>query len=148
MFLYCSDKSPKAEAPSFLKRIGDTEVYEGMKAKFTACATGYPEPEVEWFRNGDRVYSTDRTKIDVEPNGNYFVLSIMILIKKNCLCLGLLRLTISDVNQGDVGKYTCRVFNPHGEDSCVADLVYDSRFLESIEKKEDNLKNLICFCSI
>lgn len=40
-----------------------------MKAKFTACATGYPEPEVEWFRNGDRVYSTDRTKIDIEPNG-------------------------------------------------------------------------------
>lgn len=106
--MVCSDRSPKAEAPSFLKKIGDTEVYEGMKAKFTACATGYPEPEVEWFRNGDRIYSNDRSLIETEPNG-------------------LLRLTIGGVTPADVGKYTCRVFNPHGEDTCHAELVYDSK---------------------
>lgn len=89
-----------------MKKIGDTEVYEGSKAKFTACATGYPEPEAEWFRNGDRIYHSDRTKIDVEPNG-------------------LLRLTITDVNPGDLGKYSCRVFNPHGEDICHAELSFD-----------------------
>lgn len=108
ILLNFSDRSPKAEVPSFLKKIGDTEVYEGMKAKFTACATGYPEPEVEWFRNGDRIYSADRTLIETEPNG-------------------LLRLTITGVTPSDVGKYTCRVFNPHGEDTCHAELVYDSK---------------------
>lgn len=82
-----------------------------MKAKFTACATGYPEPEVEWFRNGDRIYTSDRTLIETEPNG-------------------LLRLTISGVTPADVGKYTCRVFNPHGEDTCHAELVYDSMLNE------------------
>lgn len=41
-YLIFSDRNPKAEPPSFLKKIGDTEVYEGMKARFTACATGYP----------------------------------------------------------------------------------------------------------
>lgn len=91
-----------------MKKIGDTEVYEGMKAKFTACAAGFPEPEVEWFRNGDRIYSSDRTLIETEPNG-------------------LLRLTITGVTPSDVGKYTCRVFNPHGEDTCQAELSYDSR---------------------
>lgn len=104
----CSDRSPKAEAPVFLKKIGDTEVYEGMKAKFTACVSGYPEPEVEWSRNGDRLYADGRTRIEVEPNG-------------------LLRLTVLTVNPGDVGKYTCRVYNDHGEDTCHADLVYDSK---------------------
>lgn len=43
-----------------------------MKAKFTACATGYPEPEIEWFINGDRIYPNDRTQIESEPNGKYF----------------------------------------------------------------------------
>lgn len=53
-----------------MKKIGDIEVYEGMKARFTACATGYPEPDVEWFLNGDRIYPNERTLVEVEPNGN------------------------------------------------------------------------------
>ena len=38
----------KLEAPAFMKEIGDCEVFEGMQAKFTACASGFPEPEYEW----------------------------------------------------------------------------------------------------
>lgn len=64
-----SDKTPKGQPPTFLKKIGDIEVYEGMKARFTACASGYPEPEVEWFLNGDRIYPNERTQIEAEPNG-------------------------------------------------------------------------------
>ncbi len=79
-----------------------------MKAKFTACATGFPEPEVEWFHNGNKIYPNDRIRIDIEPNG-------------------LLRLTISDITPEDVGKYSCRIFNQHGDDTCYADLVYDSK---------------------
>lgn len=67
--IFSSDRSPKGQAPTFLKRIGDTEVYEGMKARFTACASGWPEPEVEWFLNGDRIYANERTQIEIEPNG-------------------------------------------------------------------------------
>lgn len=104
-----SDRSPRAEAPVFLKKIGDTETYEGTKAKFTACVSGCPEPEIEWFRNGDRLYADGRTRIETEPNG-------------------LLRLTILQTNAGDVGKYTCRAFNAHGEDTCHAELVYDSKY--------------------
>lgn len=66
-----SDRSPKAEPPVFLKKIGDVEVYDGMKAKFTACAAGWPQPEVEWFLNGDRIYPNEHTQIDVEPNGRF-----------------------------------------------------------------------------
>lgn len=102
-----SDKAPKAQPPAFLKKIGEIEVYEGMKARFTACATGWPEPDVEWFRNGDRIYPSDRTLIEAEPNG-------------------LLRLTVHNTTHADVGKYSCRIYNPHGEDMCHAELLFDS----------------------
>lgn len=72
---FIRDKTPKSEAPSFLKKIGDTEVYDGMKAKFTACATGYPEPEAEWFKNGEKINPTERLKIDKEPNGIVIIIS-------------------------------------------------------------------------
>lgn len=68
--MFFSDKTARVEAPTFLKKIGDIEVFDGMKARFTACATGLPEPDVEWFKNGERIYSNERTKIEVEPNGN------------------------------------------------------------------------------
>lgn len=38
---------------------------------------------------------------------------------------GLLRLSILGVDAADVGRYSCRVFNPYGEDICEAELRYD-----------------------
>jgi Immunoglobulin I-set domain len=78
-----------------------------MKAKFTACATGTPVPTVEWFKNGKKLIPSDRLITEEDPNG-------------------LLRLIIEGVHQDDVGKYTCKITNPHGEDTCHADLYYES----------------------
>lgn len=36
-------------------------------------------------------------------------------------------MTVHNCTQADVGKYTCRIYNTHGEDVCHAELVYDSR---------------------
>ncbi|XP_024880177.1 obscurin isoform X5 [Temnothorax curvispinosus] len=99
-------KMQKVEPPTFLKRIGDCEVYRGMPAKFTACVTGYPEPDFEWYRNGDRIWPTDRIRMDQEGS--------------------LLRLTIVNVDELDAGKYVLKISNPHGEDSCSAEMVYES----------------------
>ncbi|XP_012537087.1 obscurin isoform X3 [Monomorium pharaonis] len=106
-------KMQKVEPPTFLKRIGDCEVYRGMPAKFTACVTGYPEPDFEWYRNGDRLWPTDRIRMDQEGS--------------------LLRLTIVNVDDLDAGKYVLKISNPHGEDSCSAEMVYES--LEPRAKK-------------
>ncbi|XP_023037819.2 obscurin isoform X1 [Drosophila willistoni] len=100
-------KHSRSEPPVFLKKIGDCDVYEGMAAKFTACATGYPEPEVEWFKNDKKLFPSDRFLIDIEPNG-------------------LLRLTIKNVTEYDVGRYSCRIYNPYGDDICHAELFYDT----------------------
>lgn len=100
-------KHAKSEAPTFLKKIGDIEVTFGMSAKFTACATGFPEPEAEWFKNGQKLFPTDKISFDCEPNG-------------------IMRLNIRNVDDTDVGRYSCRIFNPLGYDTCYGELFYDA----------------------
>lgn len=97
----------KIEPPAFLKRIGDCEVYKGMQAKFTACITGIPEPEFEWFRNDDKLWQSDRIRMDQEGS--------------------LLRLTIANVDELDGGTYLLKIRNPHGEDSCTAEMIFDCK---------------------
>lgn len=63
------DHSPRPEPPKFLKKIGDCEIYPGMTGRFTACASGYPEPEYEWFRGTNRLYPTNRIEIEKEGSG-------------------------------------------------------------------------------
>ncbi|XP_043277221.1 obscurin isoform X7 [Venturia canescens] len=108
------DRKQKVEPPSFLKKIGDCEVYKGMTAKFTACVTGNPEPAFEWYRNDERVWPTDRIKMEEEGSG-------------------LLRLIIQNVEEHDVGKYSLRIYNPHGEETCHAEIRYET--LEPRTKK-------------
>ena len=79
-----------------------------MTAKFTACAAGTPEPEFEWFRGDDRLYPSERIKMDREGSG-------------------LLRLTILASDPADVGKYRLRIFNAHGDASCEGELTMDGK---------------------
>ncbi|XP_020716206.1 obscurin isoform X3 [Ceratitis capitata] len=100
-------KHIRSEPPAFLKKIGDCEIYPGMTAKFTACATGSPDPEAEWFKNDQKLFPSEKISIDYETNG-------------------LLRLTIKDADEADVGRYSCHIFNPYGDETCHAHLVYDN----------------------
>uniref|UniRef100_A0A034VYZ1 Muscle M-line assembly protein unc-89 n=2 Tax=Bactrocera dorsalis TaxID=27457 RepID=A0A034VYZ1_BACDO len=100
-------KHIRSEPPTFLKRLGDCEIYPGMTAKFTACAAGSPEPEVEWFKNDQKLFPCEKISMDHEPNG-------------------LLRLTIKDADDTDVGRYTCHIFNPYGDETCHGHLIYDN----------------------
>ncbi|CAH1180870.1 unnamed protein product [Phyllotreta striolata] len=105
-------QAKKIEPPVFLKRIGDTELFKAMTAKFTACASGIPEPTVEWFHNDKKIYPSNRIKMDKDT-------------------AGLLRLTVSGVDEDDLGKYTCKISNEHGSDICHATLKFD----EGLEQK-------------
>lgn len=95
------------EPPSFLKKITDCDVYKGMTAKFTACCTGFPKPDFEWFKDGEKLKAGGRYKMDDEGNG-------------------LIRLTISSVVEEDVGTYCLKISNPHGEAECSGRLICDS----------------------
>ncbi|KAL3285163.1 hypothetical protein HHI36_019282 [Cryptolaemus montrouzieri] len=102
----------KIEPPVFLKRIGDTELFKGMTAKFTACASGIPEPEVEWFHEGKKIFPSTRIKMETDM-------------------AGLLRLTIAGVDTDDLGKYTCKISNEHGSDVCHAIMKFDDSELKT-----------------
>lgn len=68
----------------------------------------YPEPEVEWYRNNERLYPSERIKMERETTG-------------------LLRLTVAHIDPDvDVAKYKLRIYNDHGEDECTASFIYDS----------------------
>ncbi|XP_025423037.1 obscurin isoform X4 [Sipha flava] len=102
------DESRKQEPPSFMKKIGDCEVFDGMTAKFTACATGWPEPEYEWFLDTNRLYETERIRMEKEDSG-------------------LLRLKILHADPLiDSGRYKLRIYNPHGEAYCEASIIFDN----------------------
>ncbi|GAB6018703.1 hypothetical protein CHUAL_000380 [Chamberlinius hualienensis] len=107
------DKKDKAEPPSFLKKLGDSSLMEGMTAKFTACVAGFPEPEYKWYLNGRELKETDRIKIQVEPHG-------------------LLRLLIKNSKPEDVGSYTLKIWNLHGEVESTARLIFDRSVVSAV----------------
>lgn len=74
-----SGKRQKAEAPVFLKKLGDCEVYQGMTARFTACVSGFPEPELEWYRDNTRIFASERVKFEREGSG-----LVRLVIEKVC----------------------------------------------------------------
>lgn len=76
-----------------------------MTAKFTACASGIPEPTVEWFKDDQKLYPSERIRMETDK-------------------AGLLRLSISNVTEDDLGKYTCKISNEHGSDVCHATMTF------------------------
>ncbi|CAL1291290.1 unnamed protein product [Larinioides sclopetarius] len=102
-----SDKVEKGEPPFFLKKIGDNEVMEGMTAKFTACITGSPTPEVAWFKDGQPLDPSPRHKMELESTG-------------------ILRLIVREVEECDYGEYSVTLSNCLGSATCSAKLCPDS----------------------
>ena len=86
-----------------------------MTAKFTACITGYPEPEYEWYRGDTKLWPTDR--ILMEDEG-----------------AGLVRLSIYHVDEDDAAKYSLRIFNPYGEEKSTGQMIFESKNHKKIFK--------------
>ncbi|XP_062553320.1 obscurin isoform X6 [Armigeres subalbatus] len=90
----------------FMKKPVDMTVLEGMKAKFTACVDGFPLPTVEWIRDGHRLVPSEKYRIEADING-------------------LARLIISDVQEEDLGRYTCKISNNLAEVLAHANLRFE-----------------------
>ena len=70
----------------------------------------YPDPEVEWYRNNEKLYPSERIKIEKEITG-------------------LLRLSIANVDPlVDAAKYKIRIYNDYGEDECEASFIFDCEY--------------------
>ena len=83
--------------PDFKDKIKATEVMEGDTARFDARVTGYPVPEVEWFRATSKLKNDDRIEL-TENKGD-----------------GVYSLVISDAQREDAGMYKCVASNEGGK---------------------------------
>ncbi|KAK7082961.1 hypothetical protein SK128_020955 [Halocaridina rubra] len=101
------DPNRRAEAPVFLKVMGDQELFEGSNALFKAVVTGKPEPEFKWTKNGGTIIPTNRVIIERDHEG-------------------LIRLTIKHISPEDAGVYQLKVWNEHGEASCQGKLICET----------------------
>lgn len=82
--------------PDFKEKIKASEVMEGETSRFDARVTGYPVPEVEWFRATTKLKNDDR--IEVTQNKDDDVYSLV----------------ISDAKREDAGMYKCVASNEGG----------------------------------
>ncbi|KAL1110551.1 hypothetical protein AAG570_008079, partial [Ranatra chinensis] len=117
----------KGEAPCFLKKIGDQEVIKGITGRFTACISGYPEPEIEWYRNNERIYPSERITMEKETTG-------------------LIRLTVARIDPTtDCGTYRLRIHNDLGEDECEASFINDTIEVRELRPVGDQYKDFDTF---
>ncbi|XP_069490327.1 myosin light chain kinase, smooth muscle-like isoform X3 [Ambystoma mexicanum] len=89
--------------PSFSKTLRDQVEVEGSSACLQCHIEGYPDPEVIWFQNDIPIQESGRFRIEYDETGS---------------C----SLIISDVTQGDSGRYACKAFNDIGEAEISAKL--------------------------
>ncbi|XP_067594784.1 myosin light chain kinase, smooth muscle isoform X8 [Pseudorca crassidens] len=88
--------------PKFATKLGRAVVKEGQMGRFSCKITGRPQPQVSWLK-GD---------VPLQPS------SRVSMSEKN----GMQVLEIHEVNQDDVGVYTCLVVNGSGKASMSAEL--------------------------
>uniref|UniRef100_A0A8C0CMC6 Myosin light chain kinase, smooth muscle n=1 Tax=Balaenoptera musculus TaxID=9771 RepID=A0A8C0CMC6_BALMU len=88
--------------PKFATKLGRAVVKEGQMGRFSCKITGRPQPQVSWLK-GD---------VPLQPS------SRVSMSEKN----GVQVLEIHEVNQDDVGVYTCMVVNGSGKASMSAEL--------------------------
>lgn len=74
---------------------------------FPPYDTGYPDPEVVWFKDDQSIRESRHFQIDYDEDGN---------------C----SLIISDVCGDDDAKYTCKAVNSLGEATCTAELIVET----------------------
>ncbi|XP_071120619.1 twitchin-like isoform X18 [Mytilus edulis] len=90
-------REPSVEAPEFTTQLSPLSLNEGDRLKLTCTVKGQPEPEVEWFYNGQLMQSDDAIKISA--------------------IAGRHTLTIDSCIIDDDGNYVCKAKNPGGQAS-------------------------------
>lgn len=98
-------KPMKAEGapPTIAVKLQDVRVTEGQPLKLHCRITGDPNPEIVWYKDGERVEPSDRLQLEQDESGNAY-------------------LTIPSCTLADDGIYRVIATNPHGSayDKCTA----------------------------
>ena len=93
--------------PEFREKLKNANVQVGKEARFDVFVTGFPPPEVDWIKEGEKVEDDGCfTLVDGEEDGQF-------------------ALIIKNVKPEHAGKYKCVAFNEVGEASCNGNLLVE-----------------------
>ncbi|XP_054706308.1 titin-like isoform X2 [Uloborus diversus] len=99
------DKAQPPSAPQILARPRNSKLLEGSEATFQAKISGNPKPKITWFKNGQRIISSQRFKMSYAND--------------------LAALHIHMALPEDAGYYTLLAENTNGRIACSAHLVIE-----------------------
>uniref|UniRef100_A0A8C9Z9M9 Ig-like domain-containing protein n=1 Tax=Sander lucioperca TaxID=283035 RepID=A0A8C9Z9M9_SANLU len=97
-------KPSSGQKPLFIQPITSCTVPHGEVARFHACVSSMPKPDISWFHNRQPVQPTKNVVFHFDEVTNAAVLIIV------------------DAFPEHAGQYTCRAVNSAGEASCSATL--------------------------
>uniref|UniRef100_A0A8C4UGL9 Ig-like domain-containing protein n=1 Tax=Falco tinnunculus TaxID=100819 RepID=A0A8C4UGL9_FALTI len=95
-------KEEGGEAPVFLKRVSNVEVWQGDVARLSVTVTGSPTPKVQWFFDSMKLTPSMDCKLVFAGNDHSLIIPYAAV--------------------QDEGEYTCVASNVHGETACSAHL--------------------------
>lgn len=96
-------RKPGVRTPAFTEKLFRQTVREGEAVLFTCTCVGYPEPTVEWFKDGQPLRPSDAVDIQYKS--------------------GVCTLGIAETIAEDDGEYTCKAVSREGYDSTSARLI-------------------------
>ncbi|MEQ2173687.1 hypothetical protein GOODEAATRI_000003 [Goodea atripinnis] len=96
--------APTGQPPKFMKAIESVQLSEGGQCFFRYMLAGDPLPDVQWLKGSVHIEPAGFNIIVNNPDGSGFF-------------------SITSVKQEHSGVYTCKAFNPYGQDSCSAELL-------------------------
>lgn len=102
-FFICAAKSPEGKAPEIIRPAETVEVEEGKPARIECQISGQPTPNVEWFKDSEKVKETKRIK----PESDNEIFS----------------LNFKETELDDEGDYKCVARNEFGSVSTEAELL-------------------------
>ncbi len=99
-----AQKEPIAQRPTFIQPIVSCVVAHGEVARFHACVSGMPKPEISWFHNQQFIKPSKNVVFHFDEMTNTATLIIV------------------DTFSEHAGQYTCKAVNIAGEAACSASL--------------------------
>uniref|UniRef100_A0A8D0VAP5 Ig-like domain-containing protein n=1 Tax=Sus scrofa TaxID=9823 RepID=A0A8D0VAP5_PIG len=93
------------QAPTFTQPLQSVVVLEGSTATFEAHVSGFPVPEVSWFRDGQVISTSTLPGVQISFSD------------------GRARLTIPAVTKANSGRYSLRATNGSGQATSTAELL-------------------------
>ncbi|XP_032711907.1 titin isoform X2 [Lontra canadensis] len=93
------------QAPTFKQPLQSVVVLEGSSATFEAHISGFPVPEVSWFRDGQAISTSTLPGVQISFSD------------------GRARLTIPAVTKANSGRYSLRATNGSGQATSTAELL-------------------------